>query len=656
MKEWFAIGLVAAALCLGATPVRADLLSADDEKLYHEAFNAARNDHYDWAQAAAAKAHSKLLAKVLQWQYYTQANSGAGFAEITAFIRANPTWPQISTLQRRAEEVITAATPDSVILDWFSTSAPQTVDGAMAYGRALINAGQNEKALKLLRDTWVGGNFGPIQERQFLDTFQEILRDEEDDARFDRLLWTHQEQAAARQLSRVDDSFRLLAQARLALDNDEANAEALAARLPERFKNDPGLLYELVHYRRQHDKDDQAIALLSHPAADTVHPEMWWTERAVLARRALAQGRISQAYEIARRHGQMDGAGFADAEWFSGWIALRFLSDYEVALGHFTRMFERVSSAQSRSRAAYWAGRASDALGRGDDSVRWYNLAAVHITTFYGQLAAGRLNRDQLWPLPADPEPTAADHENFERHELVRVARMLGQIKETDLIRPFMMRMAELSDSPGTRTLAAGLASTLGRSDIAVSVAKRSEREGVPIVTSGYPVPRLNTADRPERALVFGVIRQESAFYHQAVSPAGARGLMQLMPTTAAKIAKAMNVVFKKKEALANALTQDPGLNVKLGSAYLEDLLADFNGSYILSVASYNAGPSRVRKWMRDLGDPRQPDVDAVDWIESIPFAETRNYVQRVLEGVQVYRRRLGVTDPTLSLERDVKR
>lgn len=655
MKEWFAIGLVVA-LCIGAAPAKADLLSAEDEKTYRQAFDAAHTDHYDWAEAAAAKAHNKLLAKVLQWLSYTQPNSGASFAEITSFIRANPTWPQIGTLQRRAEETITAATPDAVVLDWFSAMAPQTVDGAMAYGKALINAGQNEKAEKLLRDAWITGNFGPVQERQFLASFQDLLRDEDDVARLDRLLWTHQDQVAARQLSRVDDSYRALAQARMALDNEASNAEALAAHVPERFKNDPGLIYELIRYRRQHDKDDQAIALLAHPAADKVHPELWWTERAILARRALSQGRISQAYEIATHHGQQDGAGFAEAEWLSGWIALRFLGDQQVALGHFSRMYERVTSAQSRARAAYWAGRACDMLGRGDESVRWYNLAAVHITTFYGQLAAGRLNHDQLWPLPADPQPTAEEVESFERQELVRVARMLGQIKETDLVRPFMMRMAELTDSPGTRALAASLSTTLGRADIAVNVAKRSEREGVPLISSGYPVPHLNTPDHPERALVLGVIRQESAFYHQAISPAGARGLMQLMPATAAKLAKAMNVVFKKKDALANALTHDPGLNVKLGSAYLDDLLSDFNGSYILSVAAYNAGPSKVRKWMRDLGDPRQTEVDAVDWIESIPYSETRNYVQRVLEGVQVYRRRLGISDLTLSLESDVKR
>jgi soluble lytic murein transglycosylase len=655
VKNWVAIGL-AVALLVGAVPAKADLLSAEDEKLYRQAFDAAHNDHFDWAQASAAKAHSKLLAKVILWLSYTQPNSGASFSDITSFIRANPTWPQIPTLQRRAEEAVTAATPDSVLIDWFSAMPAQTVDGAMAYGRALINSGQSEKAEKLLRDAWIDGNFGPIQERQFLESFQNLLRDEDDVARLDRLLWDHQDQAAGRQLSRVDDQYRQFAQARLALSNETSNGESLAAHLPDRFKNDPGVIYELIHYRRQHDKDDQAIPLLSHPAADKVRPELWWTERAVLARRALNQGRISEAYEVASRHGQRDGTGYADAEWLSGWIALRFLNDRDVALGHFSRMYDHVASAQSKARAAYWAGRATEALGQNDDSVHWYNLAAVHITTFYGQLAASRLNREQLWPLPTDPQPTTEDVENFERHELVRAARMLGQIKETDLIRPFLLKMSDLSNAPGPRSLAGNLATTLGRADIAISIAKRSERDGVPLINAGYPVPRLNTPDTPERALVLGLIRQESAFHYQAVSSVGARGLMQLMPATAAKVAKAMKVIFKKKEALANALTQDPGLNVKLGSAYLGDLLSGFGGSYILSVASYNAGPSRVRKWMHDMGDPRQSEVDTIDWIESIPFSETRNYVQRVLEGVQIYRRRLGATDPALSLEADIKR
>ncbi len=655
VKTWVAVGL-AAAILFGAVPAKANLLSADDEKLYRQAFEAAHKDHYDWAMAAAGKAHSKLLAKVLRWLNYTQPNSGATFAEITDFIRTNPDWPQIPTLLRRAEEAISVATPDSVVIAWFSDHKPQTVDGAIAYGKALVNAGEADKAATLLRRTWITGNFGPLQEREFLANFRQMLTDADQVARLDRLLWEHQDTAAEQQMVRVNDDQRVLAQARMALDNAAPNAEALAAKVPDALKNDPGLIYEMVRYRRQHNMDDQAIELLKHPLRNAVHPDMWWSERAILARRALQQGQISQAYDIARDHGQTEGAGFADAEWLSGWIALRFLDDREVALNHFSAMYDHVTTPQSRARAAYWAGRADEALGRGDDAVRWFNQAARHVTTFYGQLAASRLDHEQLWPLPADPLPTAEDIQSFERHELVRAARMLGEIKETDLLRPFMLRMNEQAKTAGERALAADLATTLGRADIAVTVAKQSERQGVPLIASGYPIPRLQVAEKPEQALVLGLIRQESAFHFEAVSSAGARGLMQLMPATAAKVAKALKVVFKKKEALASALTRNPSLNVKLGSAYLNDLLDDFNGSYILSVAAYNAGPSRVRKWIRDMGDPRNPEVDPVDWIESIPYSETRNYVQRVLEGVQIYRRRLGTTDLARSLEGDLHR
>ena len=651
----YAICLVAVLVC-GAAPVKANLLSPDDEKFYRQAFDASQRDHNDWALSFAAKAHDKLLGKVLRWQIYTQPGSGMTFGEITDFIRSNPDWPQMATLRRRAEEAISVATPDGPVLEWFNAQAPQTVSGAMAYGKALINAGQNDKAEALLRKTWVEGNFGPLQERQFLNSFSDLLRPEDQIRRLDRLLWDHLDSSAEHQILRVEEPYRLVAQARMALDNSASNGESLAARVPDRYREDPGLIYELVHYRRQHDRDDQAIEMLHRISGDQPHAELWWVERAVLARRALGRGNVSLAYDLAKDHGRLEGAALADAEWLAGWIALRFLDDREVALSHFQNLYDRVQTPQSRSRGAYWAGRAAEVLGRGDESVRWFNQAAQHITTFYGQLAASRLQQDQQWPLPADPLPSAEDIHVFEKNELVRAAHMLVEIKETDLLRPFMLRMIDLAQTPGQRALAANLATAAGRSDIAVTIARHSEHDGVPLIASGYPVPPLSAADKPERALVLGLIRQESAFHHGAVSSAGARGLMQLMPATAAKIAKALKMVFHRKEALAHALTNDPSLNVKLGSAYLADLLDDFNGSYVLSVASYNAGPARVRHWVKDQGDPRSSEVDTVDWIESIPFSETRNYVQRVLEGVQVYRRRLGSTNLALSLERDLKR
>jgi len=652
--RWFrVIATVVLLSCCLIGPALAGALSSDDERLYKLAFDSAHKQHFDWALTATRKAHNKLLAKVLQWQYYITANSGAEFAEIIDFMQANPDWPHQSTLERRAEEAATAATPRALVLDWFDRHAPLTVDGAAVYAKALIAQGRAEQATSLVRKTWIGGNFGQMQERQFLASFEDLLEDHDEWLRLDRLLWEHQDASARAQSQRVDADHRLLAQARMALDNDAANAEALAAHLPAVLRADPGLIYELVRYRRNHDMDDAAIGLLRHPAHDQGRPDLWWIERAILARRALQHGEISVAYDIAQNHGQTDGAGFADAEWLSGWIALRFLGDATQGLDHFSRMYDNVVTPQSRSRAAFWAGRAAEALGQGDDSVRWYNLAAQNVTTFYGQLSLSHIHLAQLWPLPPDPKPTAEDHARFERQEMVEVSHLLGQIKETELVRPFMLKMIERAETPGQRELAADLALSLDRADIAVTVAKLSERQGVPLIGSGYPMLHA-PAGKAEAALVLALIRQESAFQFEAVSSAGALGLMQLMPQTAAKLAKALKVVFKRKDSLNAALTHDPSLNMKLGAAYLGDLLADFNGSYLLSIAAYNAGPARIRKWLKDLGDPRSADVDAIDWIESIPYSETRNYVERVLEGTQIYRRKLGAA--TAMLDQDIRR
>ena len=636
------------------TGASAGALTADDEHLYKLAFDSAHKQKFDWALSAIHKAHNKLLAKVLEWQYYVTPGSGAEFGEITTFIKANPDWPQQATLERRAEEAITAATPKSAIIDWFDQHAPTSVDGAMAYGKALLDQGRADEATDLVRKFWISGNFGQAQERIFLNDFEEQIRDQDDIARLDRLMWDHHDDAIRQQMTRVDADHKLLAQARLAFDNEASNSESLAKNLPASVKDDPGLIYEWVRYRRNHDDDDGAIQLLRDPAHDQVRPDLWWSERAVLARRALQKGNISVAYDLAQNHNQVDGTGYADAEWLSGWIALRFLSDATQGLDHFSRMYDHVVIPRSRSRAAYWAGRAAEALGQGDEAVRWFNLAAQNVTTFYGQLAVDRLHQDQQWALPPDPKPTPADIAQFERQEMTQAAHLLGQIKETELVKPFMLRAIDLAQTPGERELAANLALSLGRPDIAVTVAKQSERQGVPLIQSGYPV-LPSAGEKPEHALVLSLIRQESAFHADAVSSVGAKGLMQLMPATAAQIAKALKVAFKKKDNLSAQLTANPALNIKLGSAYVGDLLSDFNGSYVLTAAAYNAGPGRVRHWVKDMGDPRGSEVDPIDWIESIPYYETRDYVQRVLEATQIYRRKLGAAT-TSQLDRDIKR
>ncbi|HMA50359.1 MAG TPA: lytic transglycosylase domain-containing protein, partial [Magnetospirillaceae bacterium] len=392
---WAAAGFAAAAE-----------LSAGDEAIYRSAFDLAKLHQFDAALVAGAAADDKRLLKVLEWQYYDTANSGADFQKIIDFIRDNPDWPLLGLLRRRAEEAVTPLTPPPAVLAWFDKNPPLTVPGKMAYADLLLGQGRKELAIQLLRKSWVGGNFDEEQEKTFLAKFGDLLSKEDEGPRLDRLLWEHQDGAATRQIQRVDPDLQLLAKARMALHAGMSDAEAVAGRVSEKLRDDPGLIYEWIRYRRGHDNYDGAIQLLRLPAHDKGPADLWWTERSLLVRGLLQKGDISVAYDIAQNHGLVSGGDFAEAEWLSGWIALRFLKDAEQGLGHFTRLYDHVSLPQSRSRAAYWAGRACLELGRGDDAANWFTLAARNPTTFHGQLAAGRLRPEALPPLPSDPQPT----------------------------------------------------------------------------------------------------------------------------------------------------------------------------------------------------------------------------------------------------------
>ncbi|MCR6632030.1 MAG: lytic transglycosylase domain-containing protein [Magnetospirillum sp.] len=558
-------------------------------------------------------------------------------------------WPLMSQLQRRAEEAITAATPSDRILAWFKNHEPVTVDGGMAYARALLAAGQEERAVKVVRSSWVEGGFGIMQERQFLTLFGDYLRSEDHWKRLDRLLWDKQDGPAGRMLLKVPAGQRALAQARLALQDGKSNPEPLLAQVPKELRDDPGLIYDRVRWRRQKDMDEDALDLLSHPARNKVRPDLWWQERGILARRALQKGLISRAYQVAADHALDPKSNqYADAEFLAGWVALRFLDDRDTATAHFQRMWDNVTTPLSRSRAAYWAGRTAETLKDSEAARRWYAQGARYPTAFYGQLSSSRLD-DHHWPLPSDPQPTAEDVKRFESRELVRVIRILLDSGETENLRAFFIRLQDVAQSPGERALVGKLALEGGRDDLAVTIARRADRDSIFLVGAGWPVPPLAAEEGPEKALVLALIRQESGFITDAQSPVGARGLMQLMPATAEKLAKALKVKFNPGKL------DDPDFNVRLGRAYLTDLLDDFEGSYILTLVGYNAGPARARRWIKEYGDPRDPSVDVIDWIEMIPFTETRNYVQRVMESVSIYRRKLGKVTGT-SFEQDLKR
>jgi soluble lytic murein transglycosylase len=532
----------------------------------------------------------------------------------------------------------------------------------VAHARALRTAGQRDAAVAAARRAWVEGRFSRPEATRFLNTFGDDMRARDHEARLSELLWDGAVGEAERLIPLVDSGHQALARARIKLQANAGGVDAAIDRVPANLLDDPGLVFDRLVWRRERNLFERAVPLLSHPSANKGRPDAWAAERAYLGREALQAGHITRAYDIFSNHGQDGGIAFATGEWMAGWIMLRFLRDPARALPHFETMHAGVSYPQSLSRAAYWAGRAAGAAGQEAKARDWYARAAVHAETFYGQLAIEALGERLADHLETRPEITEADRARFDADERVRVIRLMDQAGRTDMALPFVLALNDDSATPGFRVLAADFIAKTDRPDMAVFFARRAALAGTMLPQTGYPVPPdvlsglqrdPGTGPRPEPALMLSLIRQESNFNTEAVSRAGARGLMQLMPRTAQVMARQLG----ESSSLVR-LVSDPGHNTRLGTAYFASLLGDFRGSYVLAIAGYNAGPHRSVRWMRENGDPRRmTDVDAViDWIELIPFSETRNYVQRVLEGTQVYRHRLGDVPDGASLRQDLLR
>jgi soluble lytic murein transglycosylase len=409
-------------------------------------------------------------------------------------------------------------------------------------------------------------------------------------------------------------------------------------------------VFEHLRARRKKDMVDTAVQILLARPDEPVRPNAWWAERQAIARRVLAGGNADLAYRIIEQHGLIEGNAFSEAEFLLGYIALRYMKQPALAFEHFSQILTRVNTPYAKSRAGYWGGRAAEAQGKSELAAKWYAAGADHMATFYGQLAAHQLGHDAPpRPVP-EPVPDADELSQFNNNEIVRAARIFFDLGDRDHGKVFLLHLANNAKTPQMFAMLAELGETSGRIDLAIAVAKRAIEAGTPLMIHGYPVTTLPSGGLAERSLLFAIVRQESAFERDAVSRVGARGLMQLMPATASFIANKMQLPFS-----ADRLTADGSYNVLLGRAYLETLIDDFGGSYALAIAAYNAGPSRVRLWLHDYGDPRGGSIDMVDWIEMIPINETRNYVQRVLENLQIYRGQIG-RDSAFSLASDLAR
>ncbi len=569
------------------------------------------------------------------------------FAEGYAFLRAHPGWPQEKLIRIRSEAAALNDRPARNVMDAFCTDFPPISGrGMIACAR---DTGMAEDAqTSLIRQGWVQGDFSEDEEERILHSYGERLRAQDHLARSERLLYEGKAPAAKRMRARLDADAQRVMDVRLAFITRDARAPSLLATLTQAQRQTPGILFERLRYRMRQGDGDLAELLLLAPN-DVPYPDLWWPARLSAAREAMNRRDYTDALELLEHHGDLKPEALAEALWLRGWILLRHRKDAAQAYTLFHRLYTSVTTPVSKARAAYWAARAAEANGNSEIAREWLEKAARHPTVFYGQLAIAKHAGDAPLSLPAAPSIGEAERQAFARDPLVLATRHALRSEDDEVRDLFMIALAQHFSSPAQLALFAQMAQKEGGTALGVEAAKLAMRNAVTLIEQGWPRLSLPKNLPIEAALTLAITRQESEFDPNAKSTANARGLMQLLPSTAREVAKRTGLSYSPK------MITDPTTNLTLGSRYLGRRIADFNGSYILAIASYNAGIGNVRKWVAANGAPPQTTDGVIDWIESIPFAETRTYVMRVLENLQVYRAQLD-PDARLALEKDLLR
>jgi len=577
-----------------------------------------------------------ITSRLVQWLQLQKSN--APFSKTINFLRENPEWPLKDRLQSLAEENLTGHESPQELISWFEENPPLTARGATIYARTLVKAGRKNAVSRAVRHAWSRIDFDKATLKPFLAEFKKYLMQEDHQRRANRLLMQEKVTAAQAMFPWLNKNGQALVDARIALIRQSGDVDTKLEQVPKDLEQDPGLIYDRIKWHRRKENNDTMIKLLMQIPQPKEDAELWWRERNLLIRRLMDIHRYQDAYNLAKDHGLSNGESFANGEWLAGWIALRMLKRPGIALTHFKKLYENVKSPVSLARASYWASRAAEALNRKEEAQIWLEKAKTYPGTYYGQIA---LRGSVIGTTPVlhsrRPQIEAKLRQAFDQRELVQVIKLLCAIGAKHLIEPFGVKLAQEITDPAEQVLLIEVAAKECGPYYGVLAAKKLPIKNVPLIDAAYPVlPRQYHAvvHQANPALVHAIIRQESRFKPNAISPAGAQGLMQLMPKTALKTAR------KAKTQLGSLL--DPHVNVPLGCAHLRELLDKYRGSMILAIAAYNAGATAVDEWIQKYGDPRQLGIDLIDWIETIPYAETRNYVQRVWENYAYYAQRLG--------------
>jgi soluble lytic murein transglycosylase len=641
------------AVASGPVNSQARVLSDQDTVLFRQGLAAARARDIPGARDAAARISDPVARKLVEWALVDTSAEQMPLSDLTAARAAFAAWPRAASRDAAAERALDRAYagPDAAI-DLFARSGPTTVEGAVALAEALEQRGRADEARRLITDWWRTRSFDAAMQTRILGRWGPILTSADHEARLNMLLLGPHGPATRAMVQLVPSDRQTVANAVMAL-RTAYSPDAIVAGLSPSQAMDPAVVLERVRILRSQNRETEGFALLSALPPAPSHSEgqsTLWSERRNYFLDALELRNNQAAYDSMAGHGFPGGERMVDAEFFAGWAALVKLNDPVRAARHFETLRQASSTPITQGRALYWLGRAAEAQGNTPAAVQYYREGAQHIQTFYGQLAAEKAGLTTI-TLPADPAPTRADVAAFEGNEVVRALRILGETGESSLFRVFAYQLDDDLPGPAGLALLMDVSRDYGEGFTAMMVGRAASQRGFLMPERQYPVrlpPTVPGAAPVEFTLA--ITRQESSFDPRARSHANARGMMQFLPATGRNVARQLGLPYSDERLY------DGDFNMTLGSYHLGDLTRNFGGSMLMTTIGYNAGPARPPQWIARCGDPRGGAVDPVDFIECAPFTETRNYMMRVMENMQVYRARLNGGSAPLTLSADLRR
>ena len=612
-------------------------LNLNEEKIFKLSLKS--GDQKKWARSIKGieKINDKVARKIIIWRWLIADDGVSSKKDLENFYQSSTTWPKINKVKAKIESK--KVTNDiKKTLDWFQENPPITPIAKIKLSEILIKNNFIEEGNWLLKEAWVNNSFSYSEEKYILKSYKNIITNSENTKRLENLIWKRQWSSANRQLKRVSSDIKQFSIAKIKLSRRRGNVDQAIKNVPKSLINEESLIYERVKWRRKARLEKPSLELLLSYHGEYSYPKKWWREVNYHTRKQLSYKNYKLATKILEQYNLSSKDYLSEAQWLAGWLSLTFNKDPNSAYKYFSKMFLEVKTPISKARASYWAGKTSEELGNIEDLKIWYERAAAFPATFYGQLALKKLNRELFLPSQSI-EFNQNEFKKFKENELVRALILLLQVENRKLSRIFAMHLVTQAKNTKDILMLSKILNDFNQVSFSIFVGKKAIYNNIYIPSLNFPVPDTelmnlikNNTEIP-LPVTLAITRQESAFDIKAKSRAGARGLMQLMPRTARITAKKNNYKYKRIY-----LTSRPAYNVKIGSFYFKEMLNKFNGSYVLALAAYNAGPSRVNRWLKTYGDPRKNEIDPVTWMELIPISETRNYVQRVIEGIYMYR------------------